>query len=140
MTCVEIVPQHIKDPWLTPLKGEVHCGLFGLTEDYQEKSLSLDELMIKNKEATFFFYAGGNSMNPMILENDILVVDCSKELLSNQIIVATLDGERICKRFTKKGGEVYLLSDNKAYPPLIIDKERDFIIFGPVIGLVRQFE
>ncbi|MBI2522309.1 MAG: DUF4113 domain-containing protein [Bdellovibrio sp.] len=42
--------------------GEVSCGLFGITEDYQEAYLSLDQHLVKNRESTYFLRAMGNSM------------------------------------------------------------------------------
>lgn len=119
------------------MKGKASCGLFGITEDFEESFLSLDELMVKNHEATFFFAASGNSMEPLICEGDVLVVDCSKKPQSGQVVVLEMEGERFCKRLIKRNGVLYLFSDNKAYAPLKVTEEMLLRVFGPVTGIAR---
>ena len=52
-------------------------GLFGIHDDFSEKYQSLDERFIKNKASTFFFKASGKAMAPLILPDDVLIVDRS---------------------------------------------------------------
>jgi len=135
MKCHRLHPD--SNPTQFPLKGKAACGLFGITEDFEEAYLSLDELMVKNKEATFFFAASGNSMEPLICEGDVLVVDCSKKPQSGQVVVVEMEGERFCKRLVKKNGALFLVSENKAYKPLRVTEEMEMRVFGPVTGIAR---
>jgi len=121
-----------------PFLGDVACGLFGIAEDYEEAFLSLDTFMVKNKEATYFLRASGNSMAPLIMPQDILVVDRSVKICPGQIVVLTLEGERLCKRLIKESVGLCLHSENPKFRPISINSESDLIIFGPVVGLVRQ--
>ena len=117
--------------------GEAGCGLFGIAEDYEEAYLSLDQHMVKNRESTYFLRATGNSMAPLILPEDILVVDRSVKVRPGQIIVLTMHGQRLCKRLVREGGQMLLISENKNYKPIPVLEESELIIFGPVIGLAR---
>ena len=120
-----------------PFLGHASCGLFGISEDYEENVLSLDELMIKSDVSTFFFKAEGNSMEPTIFDGDILVVDTSMKATHGKIVVCELDGQRICKRlFFSKVSR--LASDNPKFKSLNISSEMDLTIFGVVTGVARR--
>ena len=53
--------------------GELSCGLFGITEDFVDSYLSLDEKFLRSRESTFFVRSSGDSMMPEIKDQDILM-------------------------------------------------------------------
>ncbi len=120
------------------LGRQVSCGLFGIGDDFIEKYQSLDKRFIKNQASTFFFEATGQSMAPLILPGDILVVDRSIEVLNNKVVVAHLDGAMICKRYYKKADCITLKSDNKTNRPIMVTTEMNFIMFGVVTAIARE--
>ena len=120
------------------LISNVECGLFGIQDDFYEEYLSLDEHFIKDKKSTFFFRASGNSMEPLILEKDILVVDRSRQPRSAQVCVVSLDGQLICKRFMKTPNGVLLKSDNQVYKPIIVTAEMEMSVWGVVVAIARD--
>jgi len=66
-------------------------------KDYAEAELSLDELCIKSKTATFFMRAEGNYPRVGIFADCILVIDRSRQPIEGSIVVADVDGRfRIC--------------------------------------------
>jgi len=66
-------------------------------KDYAEAELSLDELCIKSKTATFFMRAEGNYPRVGIFADCILVVDRSRRPIDGSIVIADVDGRfRIC--------------------------------------------
>ena len=117
---------------------KVSCGLFGIGDDFLEKYQSLDLRFIKNQASTFFFETTGDSMAPLILPKDILIVDRSLEVSNNKIIVAHLDGAMVCKRYHKKINHIILKSENKIEKPIDITEESNFIIFGVVTAIARE--
>lgn len=123
---------------MIPFLGHVECGLFGISEDYEEAYLSLDQHMVKNRESTYFLRATGSSMHPLIVPGDILVVDRSRKVSSGQIVVANYNGERLCKRFINDKGKLWLHSENLKYKSIPIALTSELLIFGPVIGLARH--
>ena len=53
-------------------------GFGAAADDYMERGIDLNEQLIKNKPATFFFRMRGDAMKDAgIFDNDILVVDRS---------------------------------------------------------------
>lgn len=117
-----------------------NCGLFGISDDYIEKYQSLDERFVKNKASTFFFEATGDSMEPLIISKDVIIVDRSVSWTHGKIIVAYLDGAFICKRILKTPNGAVLRSENKLHRDILITSETDFSIWGVVTGLARDLK
>ena len=121
-----------------PLFGQtVACGLFGISDDYIQQYQTLDERFIQNRSSTYFFVARGDSMSPLILEKDILIVDRSIEPSHNRVVVVSIDGEMYCKRLIKESDKMVLRSDNSTYSDILMSGEMDIIFFGVVTGLCR---
>ncbi len=116
----------------------VACGLFGISEDYVEKFLSLDARFVKNKTSTFFFKAMGQTMEPLIYEQDILIVDRSIEQIHKRVVVVNLNNEMLCKRIIKHDGKIILRSDNISFEDITIEEGVEISVFGVVIGIARD--
>ncbi len=116
-----------------------NCGLFGLSEDHKSSYQSLDEFFIKKTHSTFFFKAKGYSMEPLIMSDDVLIVDRSKEVKSGQVIVASIEGEFMCKQYIKDDDQIILRSINPRCEDIIARDFQDYILFGAVTGLARKF-
>lgn len=117
----------------------VSCGLFGITNDHIENYQSLDERFVKNKASTYFFEAESDSMSPLIMEKDILIVDRALDVFSGRIVVCSLNGEMLCKRLKSENGRHFLCSENPNYSPIEILNDSDFSVFGVVRGVAREF-
>lgn len=76
----------------------------------------------------------GNSMEPTIMESD-LVVFCHdrQEAIEGAIYVCRYDNELLVKRF-KKRPYFALISDNKDYEPIEIAEDLNIEILGRVVG------
>lgn len=79
-------------------------------DDYIDKEVDLNQLLIKNPESTFFVTVEGNSMSDVgIHSGDILIVDRALEANSDDIVVAIINGELIVKRIEiTKETELYI--------------------------------
>lgn len=117
----------------------VSCGLFGITNDHIENYQSLDERFVKNKASTYFFEAESDSMSPLIMEGDVLIVDRALDVFSGRIVVCSLNGEMLCKRLKSENGKHFLCSENQKYSPIEILSDSDFSVFGVVRGVAREF-
>jgi DNA polymerase V len=119
--------------------SQIACGLFGIADDFSEGYLSLDEKYLANRESTFFVRASGDSMQPKIFENDILIVDRSIPLESGQIAAFYLNGNAICKIFHKAKDGIILKSLNPKYQDIKLSSDDDLQLFGVVVASVRDF-
>ncbi|MBL4739450.1 MAG: translesion error-prone DNA polymerase V autoproteolytic subunit [Sneathiella sp.] len=97
----------------------VVAGFPSPADDYIERSLDLNQLLIQKPAATFFVRAEGDSMiGTGIHNNDILVVDPSIEAVPNKVVICALDGELTVKRLVSKQGHLVLMAENPLYPDI----------------------
>ncbi len=116
------------------------AGFPSPAENYIEEYLDLNKYLINNLESTFFIRVSGNSMNNTgINNNDLLIVDKSLVPKNQSIIVVSLNGELIIKRFLKdKSGNCYLKSENKNYPKIKLSSEMNPVIWGVVTYVIHK--
>lgn len=123
-----------------PVMGaRVQLGFPSPADDFLDDTLDLNNLLIRNPAATFFYRAHGNSMlRAGILSGDILVVDRSVTVQNNDIVLACWGGESpICKIIKGMPERIELHSANPNYPVLIPPQDAEVELFC-VIDVVRQ--
>jgi len=117
----------------------VQAGFPSPADDYIEKRLDLNELVIQHPTATFFVRVVGDSMNGANMHSgDILVVDRSIEPSNGRVIVAVINGEFTVKRMTVKEQKIILIPENPAYPSIPITPECDFQVWGVVTYVIHK--
>lgn len=117
----------------------VQAGFPSPADDYVEKQLDLNEMMIQHPAATFFVRVDGDSMiDAGIRSGDTLVVDRSIEPTDGKIVVAALNGEFTVKRLRQKGGRVTLSPENAKYADIPVDPEADFEVWGVVTFVIHK--
>ncbi|MGK2231137.1 MAG: DNA polymerase V [Colwellia sp.] len=116
------------------------CGLTGFEspcENYKEMGLSLDQLLIESPSSTYLAQASGNSMQGVgIFDRDLLIIDRAEPLRDGNIVIATYEGNFICKIYDKNNGA--LLSASSKHKPIKIKTEDRIQIEGTVIRSIRM--
>lgn len=121
------------------LEGKVSAGFPSSAENFVDKSLDLNDLIIKHQAATFFIRVKGNSMvQAGIHSNDILVVDRSLSVSNNRIIIARINDELTVKRIKVDGEKLYLVPANDEFKPIEITEDMDFEVWGVVTFVIHQ--
>ena len=120
--------------------GAVMAGFPSPAEQYVERALDLNELLVAKPTATYFVRAEGNSMEGAgIRSGDLLVVDRSLEADNGSIVIACVDGEFTVKTLRKGRGRVWLEAANPAYKAIRFDDEMELVVFGVVTAVIHQF-
>lgn len=132
-------PAQQLNPLNIPLfNGKVSAGFPSPADDYVEKTLDLNDLLIQKPAATFFVRAEGESMlGAGIHPNDILVVDRSLEPVVGKIVICALNGELTVKRLRSIGKEVVLGAENPAYPDIIVQEFIELVVWGVVTNVIH---
>ncbi|KRO34219.1 MAG: DNA polymerase V subunit UmuD [SAR86 cluster bacterium BACL1 MAG-121105-bin34] len=118
----------------------VSVGFPSPANDYLESPIDLNKYLIKNNVATFLIRVSGESMiNANIGDQAILIVDRSLKPRHGSIVVASLDGEFVCKRLQLKP-RLCLLPENPAYKPIYVQHGQDLDIMGTVTAAINKFE
>jgi len=118
--------------------GGVAAGFPSPADDYKELSLDLNSLLVKHREATFYARVSGQSMIGAGLDDgDILVIDRSLEPADGKIAVCCINGEFTVKRLRVADGTCWLMPENEDFPPIKVEEESDFIVWGVVTYVIK---
>ena len=119
--------------------GSVEAGFPSPAEEELVDTLSLDDLLIQNREATFLLKVSGDSMiNAGILPGDMVIIDKGLTPKSGDIVIAQVDGEWTMKFLHKRKDDVVLVPANPKYRP--IRPKNELKISGVVTAVVRKYK
>jgi repressor LexA len=121
------------------LLGLVEAGFPTAAEENELDTMSIDDYLIQNRDATFMLRVKGDSMKDAgIVEGDMVIVERTQSPKVGQIVVADVDGSWTMKYLRKaKSGEYYLEAANDAYPDIY--PEGELQIAAVVRGVVRKY-
>lgn len=123
-----------------PLMGNtVSAGFPSPADDFIDQAIDLNKELIKNPSATFLGRVKGVSMiDAGIYPEDILIVDKSLDVRSGDIVVSFINGEFTLKRISLDKNGIWLLPENKAYQPVLVTEENEFLIWGIVTYVIKK--
>ncbi len=118
--------------------GVVEAGFPSIAEEDHSDTISLDEYLIENEEATYMLRVKGDSMiDAGIHEGDLVLVERGKEAREGDIVIAEVDGGWTMKYYRKRGKLYFLEPANKAYKPIFAE---DVLRIAAVVrAVVRKY-
>lgn len=84
-------------------------------------------------EADFCLTVNGDSMEPVIYDQDYIFVSKQDTLFNGNVGVVIVDGEAFIKKVFFEDDKARLQSFNKKYKDIIVDDSNDFRIIGKVV-------
>src|SRR5574343_1525145 len=141
-TTTQLIGVAAIDPPLVRLPvigARVRLGFPSPADDFQDDALDLNELLIRNPAATFFYRAMGDSMTGAgVCSGDILIVDRSVTVQNGDKVLAAWGGDSpVCKIIQGLPERILLYSANPDFPVLIPPHDVEVELFA-VVGVVRQ--
>lgn len=126
---------------LIPLMLEsVSAGAPMPAEDTVDKYVDIEAWLAPNPKATLIVRAKGASMlYDMIDEGDYIVLDRSIQLKSGLVVVASLRGDLLVKRYELKGDVIWLMPANPKYKGIEVKDARELKIWGVVRQVIHSF-
>lgn len=107
-------------------------------DEYMEGGIDLNEQLIKNKPATFFFRMNGDSMNGAgIFSGDVLIVDRSITNVNGKVVIAVLNGEMLVRRLDKTLNKIRLIPETTRLAVIDVDPFAEFAVWGVVTYVVH---
>jgi SOS regulatory protein LexA len=132
-----LIPRSLASP--VRMLGTVEAGFPSPAEEELADTLSLDELLIQNPDATFLLKVSGDSMaGAGILPGDMVLVNKGQVPKSGDIVIAEVDGEWTMKYLRKRGDNVALIAANPLYKP--IRPKKELKIAGVVTAVIRKYQ
>lgn len=126
-----------------PLASEkVAAGFPSPAQDYIDKTLDMNEHLIKNEAATFVVTVSSQSMLGAGIDiNDELVVDRSLEAKHEDIVVVWIDNEFTVKRLMiEEGKNHWLKAENPDYPNIHFHDGQEVVVWGVVTFVLKSFK
>ena len=118
----------------------------GIPIDAIEEVIDTEEITEEMAKTGEFFglKIKGNSMEPRIYENDVVIVRQQNDAESGDVVIATINGdEATCKRLRKCRDGIELISNNPSYEPMFFSNEeilsKPVRIIGKVVELRGKF-
>jgi DNA polymerase V len=114
-------------------------GFGAAADDYSERGIDLNEQLVRNKPATYFFRMKGDAMREAgIFDGDVLIVDRSIKLSNGKVIVAILNGELLVRRYHQNFSSAFLIPENNRYKPINLSEFSDFSLWGVVTYVIHS--
>lgn len=141
--------------------NKIAAGFPSPAEDYIDKTVDMNDLLISNKDATFIVQVESLSMKDVGIEvNDYLIVDRSIRSQHYDVVVAFIDNEFTVKRLMitqqmshhelfdifqkqydfKDLPAVWLKPENIEYQPILPRSEQELVIWGVVTKVIKNFK
>jgi DNA polymerase V len=123
----------------TPLMcSSAPCGFPSPADDYLDRPLDFNELLIENPAATFAVRVDGDSMiGAGIFPGDIAVVNRARTAVDGSVVLALVDGEFTIKRYRRRGVRCWLQPENSAFEDLEIADGMTFEVWGVISRCIR---
>lgn len=126
-----------------PVLGQVAAGM-PITA--QEDIIGYEEVpqsWVKN-DTLFALKIKGDSMEPRIVEGDIVVVRQQNDVESGQLAVVMVGEEATCKKVIKHADGIALIANNPKYAPMLFSAQdvhsMPVAVIGRVVELRAKFE
>lgn len=121
-----------------PVLGDVAAGVPILA---QQDIIGYEDIpadMAKTGEY-FGLKIKGDSMEPKIHDNDIVIVKSMSDAENNDIVIAMINNEATCKRLHKYSNSVVLTAINSDYKPIEVTPDENIQILGKVVMSISKF-
>ena len=113
-------------------------GFGAAADDYMERGIDLNEQLIMNKPATFFFRMNSEAMTGAGLHpGDVLIVDRSLKAANGKIIVAAVDGEMMVRRLAQTMNKLSLLPENPKFRATDVNEFSAYQCWGVVTCVIH---
>jgi DNA polymerase V len=114
-------------------------GFGAAADDYMERGVDLNEQLIRNKPATFFMRVSGDAMTGAgVFHGDVVIVDRSIKVSNGRVVIASLNGEMLIRRFEKNFNRIRLVPETDKLSPIDIDLSgAEFSIWGVVTYVIH---
>lgn len=133
-TRIDISKKSIKLPLLG---NSVTCGKpIGLVQEI-EKEINLEQYVTQNPNDTFYARAQGNSMEPVIYDGDLLVIDGGKKAKTGDVVLAQVDDSFSVKRLVKDNHQYKLQPENPRYQSIQFDTLSSITFCGVIVAIIR---
>lgn len=124
-----------------PILGTVKAGYDYLAQENWIGTVDVETSLVGSGKDFFALKVHGNSMSPVLIEEDIVIIKKQNDFENGDIVVATVNGnEATIKKGKKTNSSITLQPLNAAYDPLVFTYDEVKSIPVTIIGVVKQLK
>ena len=125
-----------------PLLGTVKAGYDYMAQENWEGMIEVDKNIIKDGSDYFALKIKGNSMSPVLIEDDIVIIKKQEDFENGDLVVSIINGdEATIKKGRKNDTSIVLQPFNTVdYEPLIFTYNEMKTIPVTIVGIVKQLK
>lgn len=118
-----------------PIIGDIACGTPITAQQNIEGYADLPD----GVTADFALRCKGDSMEPTLMNGDLVLIRSQPEVQNGQIAAIGIEGEAMLKRFYKQENGIACVSDNPYYQPVFYPNGEGVTVYGLAVGYVRMW-
>lgn len=124
-----------------PVLGVVKAGYDYLAEENVIDTIDIEKRIVGDGTDFFALKVKGDSMQPVLYENDVVIIKKQDNCEDGQIAVVLINGdEATIKRVKKSSNGIWLQPFNNNYEPLVFTNDEIENIPVKIIGVVKQLQ
>lgn len=124
-----------------PLLGSVKAGYNYLAQENWIGTVDVETSLVGNGKDFFALKVKGDSMAPVFVEEDIVIVRKQNDCENNEFAIVIINGdEGTLKKIKKTDNGIILQPLNPAYGPVMYTKEEMETIPVLIAGIVKQLK
>lgn len=124
-----------------PILGSVKAGYNYLAQENWIGTIDVETSLVGNGEEYFALKIKGDSMAPVFIENDIVIIKKQDDCENNEFAVVIINGdEGTLKKIKKTDSGIILQPLNPAYGPVMYTYEEVQTIPIKIVGIVKQLK
>ena len=112
-----------------------------MAQENWEGMIEVDKDIIKDGSDYFALKIKGDSMSPVLIEDDIVIIKKQEDFENGDLVVAIINGdEATIKKGRKNDTSIVLQPFNPNYEPLIFTNDEMKTIPVTIVGIVKQLK
>ena len=124
-----------------PILGTVKAGYDYLAQENWQGTIEVETSLVGDGKDFIALKVHGDSMSPVLIEDDIVIVKKQNDFETGDIVVAIVNGdEATIKKGKKNENSILLQPFNPSYEPLIFTYDEMKTIPVTIVGVVRQLK
>lgn len=124
-----------------PILGMVKAGYDYLAQENWIGTIEIETSLVGNGKDYFALKVVGDSMSPVLIQDDIVVIKKQNDFENGDIVVAIINGnEATIKKGKKTDSSITLQPLNPSYDPIVFTYDEVKSIPVTIIGVVKQLK
>lgn len=122
-----------------PARASVVIGFGSPADDSGVTRLDLNEILVRNPQATFLMRIAGSAMREAGIDaDDLVVIDRSIVPTHGHVVIAVVEDEFVCRSLSRHGHELRLCAADARVADIVLRDDVELEIWGVVTATIKS--